>query len=160
MALHSVLVAFAVVFFNAASAGHARDLRFAHQRYSHRSDRIFRFARRSRALIGRTSTFASAAGEGKRTLDMPVWNALYQVRNFAANVEDVRAQDASGAPADVRNTKTSEWEITAPSGCIVVSYDVYLDDAGSVWQRAQCRPRLLQLGDGAHVLPVVAQHSR
>ncbi len=54
-------------------------------------------------------------GDSKRTLDMPVWNALYQVRNFAANVEDVRAQDASGAPADVRNTRTSEWEVTAPS---------------------------------------------
>ena len=53
-------------------------------------------------------------GEGTRTLDMPVWNALYQVRNFAANVEDVRAQDASGAAAQVRNTTTSEWNITAP----------------------------------------------
>ncbi len=61
---------------------------------------------------------------------MPVWNALYQVRNFAANVEDVRAQDVSGASAVVRNTKTSEWEITAPSGCIVVSYDVYLNIPG------------------------------
>ena len=61
---------------------------------------------------------------------MPVWNALYQVRNFAANVEDVRAQDASGAAAQVRNTTTSEWKITAPPGCIVVSYDVHLDVPG------------------------------
>ncbi len=38
--------------------------------------------------------------EEKRTLNMPVWNALYQVRNFAANVENVRAQDASGAPVE------------------------------------------------------------
>ena len=35
-------------------------------------------------------------GSGVRTLEMPVWNALYQVRNFAANIENVRAQDASG----------------------------------------------------------------
>ena len=35
---------------------------------------------------------------GVRTLNMPVWNALYQVRNFAANIENVRAMDASGAP--------------------------------------------------------------
>ena len=69
-------------------------------------------------------------GNGNRTLDMPVWNALYQVRNFAANIEDVRAQDASGAPAEVRNTRTSEWEITAPAGCIVVSYDIHLDSPG------------------------------
>jgi hypothetical protein len=35
-------------------------------------------------------------GDGVRTLEMPVWNALYQVRNFAADIEDVRAQDAAG----------------------------------------------------------------
>ncbi len=63
-------------------------------------------------------------------LDMPVWNALYQVRNFAANVENVRAEDAAGAPALVRNAKPSEWEITAPAGCVVVSYDVHLDSPG------------------------------
>ena len=65
-----------------------------------------------------------------RTLDMPVWNALYQVRDFAANIEDVHAQDASGAPVKVVNTTTSEWQITAPAGCIVVSYDIHLDSPG------------------------------
>ncbi len=69
-------------------------------------------------------------GDGIRMLEMPVWNALYQVRNFAANIEDVRAQDASGAPAGVFNRKTSEWEITAPAGCVVVSYDIHLDSPG------------------------------
>lgn len=69
-------------------------------------------------------------GESTRTLDMPVWNALYQVRNFAANIEHVRAQDASGVPAEVRNTKSSEWEITAPDSCVVVSYDIHLDTPG------------------------------
>jgi predicted metalloprotease with PDZ domain len=69
-------------------------------------------------------------GAGVRTLEMPVWNALYQVRNFAANIEDVRAQDAAGSYAVVLNTKTSEWEITAPAGCIVVTYDIHLDSSG------------------------------
>jgi predicted metalloprotease with PDZ domain len=69
-------------------------------------------------------------GDEKLTLDMPVWNALYQVRNFAANVERVRAQDTLGAPVEVRNTKTSEWEVTAPAGCVVVSYDIHLDNPG------------------------------
>ncbi len=69
-------------------------------------------------------------GESNRTLDMPVWNALYQVRNFAANVEHVRAQDGSGASAEVRNTQPSEWEIAAPPGCVVVSYDIHLDVPG------------------------------
>ncbi len=67
---------------------------------------------------------------GKVTLDLPVWNALYQVRNFAAYVEDVRAQDASGTTVEVHNTRTSEWEITAPAGCVVVSYGIHLDAPG------------------------------
>lgn len=69
-------------------------------------------------------------GEKARTLAMPVWNALYQVRDFAANVEDVRAQDNSGAAVDIRNTTTSEWTITGPPGCIVVSYDIHVDVSG------------------------------
>ncbi len=69
-------------------------------------------------------------GAGTRTLDMPVWNALYQVRDFAAHVEQVRAQDASGAPVEAHNIKTSEWNITAPAGCVVVNYDIHLDVKG------------------------------
>lgn len=69
-------------------------------------------------------------GSGVRTLNMPVWNALYQVRDFAANVENVQAHDASGAEAMVRKTKTSEWEITAPPGCVAVSYDIHVDTPG------------------------------
>jgi len=69
-------------------------------------------------------------GAGVRTLYMPVWNALYQVRNFAANVEDVRAQDASGAPAPVIDERTSEWDVAAPPGCVVVNYDIHLASPG------------------------------
>ena len=69
-------------------------------------------------------------GDGKLTLDMPAWNALYQMRNFAANVEHVQAQDASGAPAEVRSTRPSEWEISSATGCAVVTYDIHLDTPG------------------------------
>lgn len=69
-------------------------------------------------------------GSGARVLEMPVWNALYQVRNFAANIENVRAQDASGAAVAIDNVKTSEWQITAPPGCLVVNYDIYLNGPG------------------------------
>lgn len=69
-------------------------------------------------------------GSGVRTLDMPVWNAIYQVRDFAANIENVQAHDASGAEAVVRKTRTSEWEIAAPPGCVVVNYDIHVDVPG------------------------------
>ena len=69
-------------------------------------------------------------GNGVRTLDMPLWNAIYQVRNFAANIENVRAHDATGAAAIVRKTTNSVWEVTAPPGCVVVSYDIHVDAPG------------------------------
>lgn len=65
-----------------------------------------------------------------RVLYMPVWNALYQVRNFAANIENVRAQDVSGARIDVDNERTSHWRISSPQGCVVVSYDIHLSSPG------------------------------
>ncbi|HTV65495.1 MAG TPA: PDZ domain-containing protein [Bryocella sp.] len=67
---------------------------------------------------------------GTLTLYMPVWNALYQVRNFAANVENVRAADAADAPIATVNTQTSEWQISAPAGCVVIRYDIHLDSPG------------------------------
>ena len=85
---------------------------------------------------------------------------LYQVRNFAANVEDVRAQDAAGAPAQVRNTTTSEWKIAAPPGCVVVSYDIHLDVPGPFGSCAERGAGLLQLGDGADVRSLAALATR
>ncbi len=67
---------------------------------------------------------------GKATLDMPAWNALYQVRDFTAHVEDVRAQGAASRTDYIRQTSTSEWEVSGPPGCVVVSYDVYLNKPG------------------------------
>jgi predicted metalloprotease with PDZ domain len=64
------------------------------------------------------------------TLNMPVWNALYQVRDFAANVEDVRAHGASGQPLIVVKTSTSEWSVTTAGPCVVAEYDVYLNAPG------------------------------
>ena len=67
---------------------------------------------------------------GSATLDMPIWNALYQVRNFAANVIDVRVVESAGPPLKVRQASTSEWELSGTAGCVVVSYDIHLDRPG------------------------------
>ena len=75
-------------------------------------------------------------GSGTRVLDMPVWNALYQVRNFAANIQNVRADPPTfeGVGGEiltkVRNEGTSTWEVSGPASCIVVHYDIYLNSPG------------------------------
>jgi predicted metalloprotease with PDZ domain len=61
---------------------------------------------------------------------MPVWNALYQVRNFVAHVEDIRAQNSSGQPDRVSQTRTSTWELTGTPGCAIVAYEIHLGTPG------------------------------
>lgn len=61
---------------------------------------------------------------------MPVWNALYQVRNFVAHVEEVRVESASGKPGNPLQTSTSTWDLHGAPGCALVTYDIYLDTLG------------------------------
>jgi predicted metalloprotease with PDZ domain len=68
--------------------------------------------------------------EGALQLNMPVWNALYQVRDFAANIEDPHASDSTGKPVPVVKRATSEWQVMSPTPCVVVEYNISLNHAG------------------------------
>jgi predicted metalloprotease with PDZ domain len=48
------------------------------------------------------------------TVQMPAWNALYQIRDFAYRVSDFHAQDASGAALPVHRLDKETWRIEAP----------------------------------------------
>jgi predicted metalloprotease with PDZ domain len=71
-----------------------------------------------------------SAFSGSAALNMPVWNALYQVRDFAANVQEVHADGPTGAAVAIRQTSTSTWEFSSKLGCLVVHYDVHLETPG------------------------------
>jgi predicted metalloprotease with PDZ domain len=70
------------------------------------------------------------AGSAPRELQLPVWNALYQVRNFAQYVNWVRAKDRSGHPLEVRELDKSRWQIEGAKGGAIVEYQIYADAAG------------------------------
>ena len=53
------------------------------------------------------------AGQAEHELQLPVWNALYQVRDFSQYVNWVRAKDRAGHPLSVRKLDKSRWEVTA-----------------------------------------------
>lgn len=72
--------------------------------------------------------FTQAAGTVR--LNMPVWNALYQVRNFAAHIQDVRAIDAGGRPVRLVHARLNEWQAVPSSSCMVVEYDIHLNAPG------------------------------
>ena len=70
------------------------------------------------------------AGRAQRELQLPVWNALYQVRDFAQYVNWVRAKDGSGKELPVRKLTTSRWQIQGAENGAKVSYQIYADSPG------------------------------
>ena len=70
------------------------------------------------------------AGTERRELQLPVWNALYQVRDFAQYVNWVRAKDRSGNPLAVRELDKSRWQIEGAEGGAIVEYQIFADSPG------------------------------
>ena len=70
------------------------------------------------------------AGTTQRELQLPVWNALYQIRDFAQYVNWVQARDRAGSPLAVHELDKSRWEVEGASGGAVVGYQIYVDSPG------------------------------
>jgi predicted metalloprotease with PDZ domain len=69
-------------------------------------------------------------GPAHRELQLPVWNALYQVRDFAQYVNWVGAKDRSGNPLGVRELDKSRWQVGGAEGGAIVEYQIFADSAG------------------------------
>jgi predicted metalloprotease with PDZ domain len=65
---------------------------------------------------------------------LPAWNALYQVRDFACRVQEVRARwgTAESASANPIQSDKNTWRmfVVAPGGTLNVSYSIVWDDPG------------------------------
>ena len=73
---------------------------------------------------------APCAGEACE-LQMPVWSATYQVRDFAQYVARVEAHDAGGGETRVRKIGPSRWRVEgAPGGRVQLRYRVLADRSG------------------------------
>ena len=70
------------------------------------------------------------AGQAVRELQLPVWNALYQVRDFSQYVNWVRAKDSADHSLPVRKLNKSLWQISGAGNGATVDYQVYADSAG------------------------------
>lgn len=61
-------------------------------------------------------------------VQMPAWNALYQIRDFSSHVQRIEAFTAAG-PASIEKLDKQTWRIGG-SGNITVRYATYWDEAG------------------------------
>jgi predicted metalloprotease with PDZ domain len=63
------------------------------------------------------------------TLQMPAWNALYQIRDFSSHMMQVTAMDEEGHPLPMRKLDKQTWSVSG-NGTITVSYPILWDDPG------------------------------
>jgi predicted metalloprotease with PDZ domain len=67
------------------------------------------------------------AGGHRRELQLPVWNSLYQVRDFSQYVNWVRATDRDGKPLVVHEVDKSQWQIEDAERGALIDYEIYAD---------------------------------
>src|SRR5256885_1377609 len=70
---------------------------------------------------------------GSVALQMPAWNALYQIRDFAYRVSEFRATDALRNVLPVRRLDKDTWRVEVPAGSqseIRIEYASFWDDPG------------------------------
>jgi predicted metalloprotease with PDZ domain len=68
-------------------------------------------------------------GPPERDLQLPVWYALYQVRDFAQHVRGMRV--TNGPSVSVRKLEASKWRIDGAENGAEVEYEVFADDPGA-----------------------------
>jgi predicted metalloprotease with PDZ domain len=69
-------------------------------------------------------------GPDQRELQLPVWNALYQIRDFSQYVNWVRAKDRAGRAITVRELDKSRWQVSGASHGALVEYQMFVDSPG------------------------------
>jgi predicted metalloprotease with PDZ domain len=67
---------------------------------------------------------------GGNEVQLPVWNALYQVRDFAKNVIAVKVSSQSGEQLPVKQIDKTTWEFRPKAGWVNLDYDIVLDEGG------------------------------
>jgi predicted metalloprotease with PDZ domain len=63
-------------------------------------------------------------------LQLPVWNALYQVRDFSQYVNWVRARAHTGRALEVRKLDKSRWQVLGAEDGAFVDYEIFADAGG------------------------------
>jgi len=67
-------------------------------------------------------------GLAEHELQLPVWNALYQVRDFSQYINWIRAESSTGAPLSLSHLNKSRWQVEGAELGARVLYEVYADN--------------------------------
>lgn len=70
------------------------------------------------------------AGAPERDVQLPVWNALYQVRDFSRYVNWVRAKSRTGQPIEIRKLDKTTWRLSGTEQGAEFEYEIFADQSG------------------------------
>jgi predicted metalloprotease with PDZ domain len=83
----------------------------------------------------------------ERDIQLPVWNALYQIRDFAQYVRYVQAADLQGHVLPVRKLDKTTWRVSGVQPGAVVNYLMYVDVPGPYGAQASADHAFFNLAE-------------
>ncbi|MBO0911826.1 MAG: M61 family metallopeptidase [Acidobacteria bacterium] len=86
-------------------------------------------------------------GKTERELQLPVWNALYQVRDFSEYMDSIRAEDLSRRPLALVEINKSRWRISGAENGARVRYEMFSDDPGPYGAELDSRHAFFNLAE-------------
>jgi len=70
------------------------------------------------------------AGRPTYELQLPVWNALYQIRDFAQYLSSMGAEDPAGHRLAITELNASRWKLTGTEPGVQIRYQMRVDNPG------------------------------
>ena len=73
-------------------------------------------------------TMEIPAGRHSHVLQLPVWNALYQIRDFSQHIDWIRAEDLGGHPLALKELNASRWLLDGTENGARIIYLIFAND--------------------------------
>ena len=70
------------------------------------------------------------AGDQSLQVQLPVWNALYQVRDFSQYIDWVKARGSAGEALSVQKLDKTTWQIDGANDGAILEYEILADNSG------------------------------
>ena len=86
-------------------------------------------------------------GAAEQDLQLPVWNALYQARDFSQYVNWVRARTTSGRVVEIHKLDKSCWRISGAADGAAIEYEIYADSPGPFGTQLNSHHAFLNLAE-------------
>jgi predicted metalloprotease with PDZ domain len=105
-------------------------------------------------------------GPPSHELQLPVWNALYQVRDFVQYMNWIRAEDASGHALQLTQLNKSRWQVTGSERGARIEYEMFSDTPGPYGAQLNSHhaffnlAEILLYADDARAAPVQVEFQR